>query len=337
MFNKLRVMVGDATEEEAERLLLKALPVEWRKKVEIEVDKRNREGTLIVEGLPTTLDDKQVVAFITVETGRPPKSIEAIAPGKWKIRSVDDLQRTSVMQLNRQRLDNGSRVTVRQVEERLKVKDVDALMWRWLRVDERVSSGSRSDRNDGFKRDEDRRQRFTREVSAEPKSEDQSEVEQVVARVDVSKAPTRSAELHPNKGKGNDSANNQPKQQSKDNGVAAEASQPPSPGNQGNGSSDGVSGAAASPPLQHHLSPHQQHMGATTLCWYPPHPMCWDPSWGAAFYPGQYGQGSGKGSDGKGGKGGKGNPEHQSSGKGSGGKGKGKGSDGKGKGGRGHP
>jgi hypothetical protein len=332
LFHKLRVMVGDATEEEAERLLLRALPVEWRKKVEIEVDKRNREGTL-----PTSLDERQVVAFLAVETGHSPKSIEAMSPGKWKIRSVDELQRTSIMQLNRQRLDNGNRVTVRQVEERLKVKDVDALMWRWLRVEERVSSGSRSDRNDGFKRDEDRRQRFTREVSAESKSEEQNDVGQVVARVDASKAPAHSAEAHPNKGKGNDSANHPPKRPSKDNGVAPEASQPPSSGNQGNGPPDGVPGAAASPPLQHHLSPHQQHMGATSLCLYPPHPMCWDPSWGAAFCPGQYGQGSGKGSDGKGVKGGKGNAEHQSPGKGSGGKGKGKGSEGKGKGGRGHP
>jgi hypothetical protein len=37
-FLNLMVLVGDATEEEAERLLLKALPIEWRKKVETEVD-----------------------------------------------------------------------------------------------------------------------------------------------------------------------------------------------------------------------------------------------------------------------------------------------------------
>ena len=53
------VMVGDATEDEAERLLLRALPIEWRRKVEVEVEKRNRDGVLMIEGLPSTLDHTQ--------------------------------------------------------------------------------------------------------------------------------------------------------------------------------------------------------------------------------------------------------------------------------------
>lgn len=340
-FLKLMVMVGDASEEEAERLLLKALPIEWRKKVEVEVDKRNRDGVLVIEGLPASLDAAKVNAFVMVETGKQPKTVEPQSRGKWKVRGLDESHRASLMQLNRLRLDSGERITVRQVEERLKVHDVDLLMRRWLKVEERVS-GSRSDRGDGFKRDEDRRQRFTREVSAEPRSEDQGDVEQMVARVDASKAPARSAEMHPNKGKGNPNTSNPPKEPPKDNAAAPPAGHPPSPSTQGYGSPIGVSGGTGAPQQQQpHLSSHEpghnQHWDSSDWGWYPPHPMCWDPSWGAAWHQGQYGQGSGKGSGGKGGKGGKGNQEHQTSGKGSGGKGKGKGSDGKGKGGRGHP
>jgi hypothetical protein len=330
-------VVGDATEEEAERLLLKALPIEWRKKVEMEVDKRNRDGVLVIEGLPSSLDAAKVNAFVMVETGRQPKTVEPQPGGKWKVRGLDESHRTALMQLNRLRLDSGARLTVRQVEERLKVHDLDALMRRWLKVDERVSAGSRSDRSEGFKRDEDRRQRFTREVSADPKSDEQGDDEQVIARVDASKAPARSTEVHPNKGKGNHNTSDPPKEPPKDTVAASEASPPPSPGTPGMASPIGVSGAAGSLPQQHHVSPHMpghiQHWDNANWGWYPPHPMCWDPSWGAGWYQGQYGKGSGKGSDGKGGKG----NEHQAAGKGSGGKGKGKGSEGKGKGGRGHP
>jgi hypothetical protein len=62
-FFKLMAMVEDATEEEAERLMLKALPVEWRRKVEIEVSKRNREGLMVVEGLPFNMDGNMVHQF----------------------------------------------------------------------------------------------------------------------------------------------------------------------------------------------------------------------------------------------------------------------------------
>ena len=339
-FGKIRRMVGDATEEEAERLLVKALPDEWTRKVEEEVERRNREGALLIEGLPVSLDANQVLAFLTMETAKAPKSIEPVAPGKWKVRCHDEAHRAATMQLNRHRLENdGPRLAVRQVEQRLTIKDIDQLMCRRLMVDDRVST--RSERNDQPHREQERRQRFTREVVAETEAEDTGDVEQMVARVEAPKAPARATEVHPNKGKGDHRSGTPQKEPQKDKEVASKPGPSPPQPQQSGGASARDPGASGSPqqPQLHLSPPGPGHWDGANWGW-PPHPMCWDPSWGASasWYPGQGAyvarpeQGSGKGS---GGKGHYATGGEQGSGKGSGGKGKGKG--GKGKGGRGHP
>jgi hypothetical protein len=246
LFQKLMAMVGDATEEEAERLLLKALPVEWRKKIEVEVEKRNREGLLVIEGLPASLDEKHVMAFLATETGKAPKAAERVASGKWRIRAFDEGQRTAVMQLNRQRLDNGARLVVRQLEERLKVHDVDQLMHRWLRVDERVSRSSKTDRQDHGHPEHERRQRFTREVVAENDSEEVGNQEQVVARVEAPKAPARATEVHPNKGKGDRRSGTPQKEQQKEKEVAPKPDLSPPQTHKGGGTLTRGPGASGS-------------------------------------------------------------------------------------------
>ena len=167
------VMVGDATEEEAERLILKALPVEWKKRVEVEVEKRNRDGALVIEGLPSALEEAQVVAFMTAETGTAPKLVERISVGKWNVKGTNEHHRASIMKLSRQRLEGGGRLIVRQVEDRLKVRDIDQLMRRWLKVDERVSYVSKGDRMDHKPKDVERKPHFAREVVVESDEEAQ--------------------------------------------------------------------------------------------------------------------------------------------------------------------
>lgn len=321
LFKKLMIMVEDSTEEEAGRLMIDALPVEYQLKLEEEVQKRNRAGLLILEGLPSSLDEKQVTAFINIETGHAPKSIEPIAPGKWRIRCVDDAHRASTMQLNRQHLDSGVRLGVRQVEERLKVNDIDQLMHRWLKVTERVSRPSKSERQEHPRREEERRQRFTREVLAEADAEEAADQEQMVARVEAPKSP-RSTETHPNKGKGKGGKSNPPEETKKELTL--------SPDTQPQAQGSGDSGAATSPsPQSNYLSPVGPGWGV-----HPPQQLSWDPTWGAGWYQGYAEAYLGKGSGGQGlGKGSGG----QGFGKGSGDKGKGKGKAGEGKGGRGHP
>ena len=334
-FIKLMVMLGDPNEEEAERLFLRGVPVEWKKKVEDEVEKRNREGILILEGLPATLDKTQVVAFLFRETSRAPKSIEPVSTGKWKVRCQDVAHRAAILQLNRQRLENGTRLGVHQVEERLKVKDIDELMRRWLKVNERASHSNRSERDENPRREDERRQRFTREVTAEAEADEAGDHEQMVARVEAPKSPARSTEVHPHKGKGKGNNANQVEPQKKD---MAPSSAPPPQALLSSDPLSGSSGAAAFPQQQsNHLSPSgsnvPQQWDRNNGAWQPPQQPSWDPSWGAGWYQGYAeaclgkGQGSGKGSG------------VQGSGKGSGEKGKGKGGGkaGQGKGGRGHP
>jgi uncharacterized membrane protein YgcG len=198
-FFKLMAMVEDATEEEAERLMLKALPVEWRRKVEIEVSKRNREGQMVVEGLPFHMDEAMVQQFVTTETGVQPKRVRVIAPGKWKIQGADEEHRREIMKLNRQRLEGGARITIKLVEDRLTVKDIDMLMRRWLHVDDRVNQVMRGDRGDDRGRRDDR-PRFTREVTAED-TESEEGVIAAVSEYGKGKPRPRSAESHPRKGK----------------------------------------------------------------------------------------------------------------------------------------
>ena len=200
-FFKLMAMVEDATEEEAERLMLKALPVEWRRKVEIEVSKRNQDGLMVLEGLPFNMDETLVSQFITAETGGQPKKVKVLAPGKWRVQAADEDHRKEIMKFNRQRLDSGVRLTVRLVEDRLTVKDIDQKMRRWLQVDDRVnhvSKGERDRSEDRGRRDD--RQRFTRELTAE---DTDSEAGVVAAVGDFGKGKPRpkSAEVHPKKDK----------------------------------------------------------------------------------------------------------------------------------------
>ena len=198
-FFKLMAMVEDATEEEAERLMLKALPVEWRRKVEIEVSKRNREGQMVVEGLPLQLDEAMVHQFITAETGVQPKRVKVLAPGKWRIQGQDEEHRREIMRMDRQRLDNGVRIVVKLVEDRLHVKDIDALMRRWLQVDDRVSQVTRGDRQDDRPRRDDRN-RFTREVTVDDMDVDSERIAAVGEAI-KGKQKARSTEPHPKKSK----------------------------------------------------------------------------------------------------------------------------------------
>ena len=339
-FQKLMRMVGDATDEEAERLFLRALTFQYQKRIEAEVEKQNRDKKLIIEGLPNTMGEPQVMAFIAVETGRQPRSVEQLPGGKWKVRCQDDAHRATAMRLNRQHLaengaaGSGARLAVKQLEERLKVEGIDMLMRRWLGVDERVSH--RSSQNNQPRPEEEKRQRFTCEVLAEMDNSEANEDDQTIVRVESPKAPTRPTEVHPKKGKGDGKGGHALKESPRDKESGSMAKVSSSAPDAASTSPPGVSGTAGTPQQQPHVSPQGpgniQHWDAVPWGWLPPHPMCWDPSWGAGWHQGKGQQWPGKGSGGKGGKG-KGAGQ-QGSGKGSGDAGKG--ADGKGKGGRGH-
>jgi hypothetical protein len=214
------------------------LPVEWWRKVETEVSKRNRDGQMVVDGLPVHLDATMVDQFIAAETGVLPRRVKPLAPGKWKIQGADEDHRLEMMKLDRQRLDDGTRITVKLVEDRLSVKDIDLQMRRWLQVDDRVSNVLKADRTDDRVRRDDRH-RYTREVSIEDL---EAEAETIAAVTDSSrqKPKPRSAELHPKKGKGTDkSTEGQESEKKTEEPVASNAAPaptsptPPVPGPRG--------------------------------------------------------------------------------------------------------
>ena len=227
-FFKLMAMVEDATEEEAERLMLKALPVEWRRKVEMEVSKRNRDGHMVIDGLPPHMDVAMVHQFITAETGHQPKRVTLLSPGKWKIQGADEEHRREIMKLDRQRLDTGTRIAVKLVEDRLTVKDIDVQMRRWLQVDDRVSHVLKGDRGDDRMRRDDRH-RYTREVSIEDMETDTDAIA-VVTESGKGKPQARSAESHPRKGKdGDKKAERKEPEKSSQTPVASSSNPTPSP------------------------------------------------------------------------------------------------------------
>ena len=278
-----------------------------------------------------------------METGNPPKSVERTSTGKWKVKGVSEDHRAAIMQLNRQRLEGGARLSVKQVEDRLKVRDIDQLMRRWLKVDERVSSSVR-ERDHGHHRQEYRRPHFVREVEADAENPTTGEEDttQQVARVEVPRQQAKPAETHPNKGKGEKKAE-EPKKTENTNPPPTKESTPQAPPAPQQGE------PPRGPPTQWHgrgpSPPYQVQWTSPEWGWHTPTPIYWDPSWVPINVPWHHGktgtwQQPGKGSTTKG-KGmamewpGKGSTEK---GKGAhkGGKGQGKSKgDGKGKGGRG--
>jgi hypothetical protein len=146
------------------------------------------------------MDENMVHQFITVETGEPPKKVRVLAPGKWKVQAANEDHRKEIMKLDRQRLDNGARISVKLVEDRLTVKDIDMQMRRWLQVDDRVNQATRGERGEDRVRRDDRH-RYTREVTVDD-TDSEAGVVAVVGEPDKGKPRPRSAEAHPRKGKG---------------------------------------------------------------------------------------------------------------------------------------
>ena len=301
-FLKLMRMVPDASEEEASRLMWNVLPVEWRRRIATEAEKKAGDKVLVVEGLASTLSETEASEFILQETGTRPSSVKK-DKNRFQVKGVDENHRLAIMKLDRQPLIGGGQLVVRPLEVRMSFNDIDAFVCRWLKVDELAKT------QDHNYRPENNRPRFQREVQAmDPEEEDAQQVAQVAGQ--ASKPGPKATEVHPKKeeSKPMDTTPGMSGRTSHGKGGAAEKG----------GGVSGMEGAWG------YWAPPQM--------WWQPVPPYWSPEWSPPG-KGSTTDGKGKGAVQYGGKG--------AGGKGDGkGEGKSKGTDGgkgKGKGGRGRP
>ena len=134
-FLKLMRMVPDASEEEASRLMWNVLPVEWRRRIATQAEKKAGDQVLVVEGLAGTLLEMEVSEFILQETGTQPSTVKKDKT-RFNVRGSDENHRLTIMKLDRQPRVGGGQLVVRPLEVRMSFGDIDAFMCRWLKVEE---------------------------------------------------------------------------------------------------------------------------------------------------------------------------------------------------------
>ena len=300
-FLKLMKMVPDAQEDEAARLMWRAVPMEFKTRIAADADKKNRDKVLVMEGLPVSLTEAQVSEFLLVETGTRPSSVRKDHM-RFNVHGVDEAHRREIMKLDRQPLEGGGQLAVRLLEMKLRVRDIDDFMCRWLRVDE----VARGQDHESHRQKEDR-PRFQREVQAvDSWAEDGPEHQ--VAQITEKSSP-KSSEMHPKKA---DVRKDEKEKGKQDDGRKGAWGDAPAHGKGGKGGDLGMYGGGW---------PYWTPGGE----WWPPAHSYWPPTWS----PPEKGSGKGKG-------------EAPWAGKGAGGKADGKnnnteGGKAKGKGGRGKP
>jgi hypothetical protein len=135
----LALQVGDITDTELGRMLINAIPTyPWKRKIAQEEDKKTERGTIVLEGLPSDVSPTEVEAMITMETGSKPHSVRRIG-NRVKVNPVSEEHRNQIKMLyDRQRLQGGQVIKVSPDTSELGAKEINDLMIRWLRMEQRI-------------------------------------------------------------------------------------------------------------------------------------------------------------------------------------------------------
>ena len=199
---RLRALI-EGDEEEAKAILMRALPIEYRKKILQEEDKRTQDR-LVLTGVGM-LDSEEITTLILSETGVNPKFVSKRGD-KVIIGLPGQNAKEKVFQmLDREHLVGGGMISVRQEATALLATEIDDLMRRWLTVDDRarLRDGTPSSQSGHTT------QKWQREVIATPEEKNAAAIQEIkVAKTTQTnfsgepKGATENLETQNAKGKG---------------------------------------------------------------------------------------------------------------------------------------
>ena len=170
----LALQLGDISDTDLGRLLTNALPSHpWRRKLAQEEDKKTERGALMLDGLPEDVTNGEVEDMIQEETGTRPIHVRRVGK-RIKVTPRDEDHRGTIkMVYDRQKLQGGNIIKVSPDTSELGAKEINDLMIRWLRMEQRISNAPERDQIQY-----DRRQpRWQREVDMD--SEESVECDRV--------------------------------------------------------------------------------------------------------------------------------------------------------------
>lgn len=161
----LAVQLGDISDAELGRLLVNALPSHpWRRKLAQEEDRKTERGTLVLDGIPDDVTPAELEDMVLAETGTQPVSVRR-AGKRLKVTPQDDEHRSAIKMLyDRQKLQGDSLVKVSPDTSELGARDINELMIRWLRMEQRISNAPERDTSQHDRRPHPR---WTREVDVD--------------------------------------------------------------------------------------------------------------------------------------------------------------------------
>ena len=169
----LAAQVGEVSDAELGRMMMDAVPVNpWRRKLATEEDKKNDAGNLILEGIPAEVTEADLGEMIFAETTAQPKFVRKFGE-KFKVTPSGNDHRELIKKMyDRQRLVGGHLVKVSPDMYELGPREINDLMVRWLRVDQRIAGVA-----DHEERPPERRPppRWQREIDAETENSDEGQ------------------------------------------------------------------------------------------------------------------------------------------------------------------
>ena len=186
----LAAQIGDVSERELGRIAAQALPAHpWRRNLAKEEDRKKEVGTLLLEGLPRDITTAEVTAMVKEETGQAPAVVKKVEKG-MKVVPISDEHRAAIkMAYDRQRLAGGHLIKVSPDSVELTGREVNDLMIRWLRVEQRIAAPDTDSHNE--RRPAPRWQRDV-EVAPDPEETDPS-----VCAVDRAPTPSKAMKRPP--------------------------------------------------------------------------------------------------------------------------------------------
>jgi hypothetical protein len=135
----LAIQLGDIPEVELGRQMVEALGHGWQRRIAQEEDKRRDHAAVVLEGLPEDISSEEVVEMVTVETGVRPRGVQ-VRDKKVRVTPEDETHREAIkVVFDRQKFAGGQLVRVAPDLVELTAAEINRLMVRWLRVDQRVS------------------------------------------------------------------------------------------------------------------------------------------------------------------------------------------------------
>ena len=176
----LAKQLGDISEAELWRLLVNAIPSHpWRRKLAQEEDRKTEKGTIVLDWLPGDVSVTEVSEMMEAETGTNPAAVRR-CNDRIKVTPQGDEHRNTIKMLyDRNRLQGGQVVKVSPDTSELRAKEINELMIRWLRMEQRIASAP--DRETSAYERQDRRPqpRWHREVDLESEGSIEEEVRHV--------------------------------------------------------------------------------------------------------------------------------------------------------------